>query len=296
MVDRRLQLRVGLPYLPHDAGHPFLCTVRELGSPCLISVGSLYRPATGWRRLSPEAWRLDVALDSAGFVATARFGGYRWSIAEYVAQVATNFACGDAVLADRPHPWAWWSQMDLCCEPEIAHDRAEVQRRVVGTVSNLIQTLDEVERWCARGAPVPRPLPVLQGREPEDYVRSAELLQREVGPLPELVGVGSVCRRPLGGRDGLLRVVAALDEALPPHVRLHLFGVKGGGPQALGALARRVASVDSSAWDEAARRDAQKMRRGGASYSCTLDHRTSRLRAWVEAHRARADLLTWSPR
>jgi hypothetical protein len=92
-----------------------------------------------------------------------------------------------------------------------------------------------------------------------------------VGELPALVGVGSVCRRDLSGRAGLLAVVEALDRALPPRTRLHLFGVKGSAIRRL-AGHPRVPSVDSMAWDLAARYAA----RGGND----LAHRIARVRAW----------------
>lgn len=42
---------------------------------------------------------------------------------------------------------------------------------------------------------------------------------------PALVGIGSVCRRNVSGRDGIASIVDALDTAPPKHVRFHLFGV-----------------------------------------------------------------------
>jgi hypothetical protein len=58
-------------------------------------------------------------------------------------------------------------------------------------------------------------------------------------------------------------VVEALDRALPKRTRLHLFGVKGQTLSALGPLLRRVASIDSMAWDFAAREDAKAKRKRG---------------------------------
>lgn len=50
-----VEVRVGLPYLPSRRDHVFLATLAELGASSLISAGSLYRPATGWRR-APLTW------------------------------------------------------------------------------------------------------------------------------------------------------------------------------------------------------------------------------------------------
>jgi hypothetical protein len=115
------------------------------------------------------------------------------------------------------------------------------------------------------------PMPVLQGWTADDYLRHAEAMR----DLPALVGLGSVCRRSLGGPDGLLHIIAALDRHLPRHVGLHLFGVKGA---AIAELAGhpRIASVDSMAWDYAARRE-----KGEAGY--TVAHRTAHLRRWYAA-------------
>ncbi|CAM4041428.1 Hypothetical protein HVIM_03815 (plasmid) [Roseomonas mucosa] len=71
-----------------------------------------------------------------------------------------------------------------------------------------------------------------------------------------MLGVGSVCRRQVGGADGVLRVVDTLDRALgDAPVRLHLYGVKS---EAMHALRDhpRVASVDSQAYGQTARRAA----------------------------------------
>jgi hypothetical protein len=67
---------------------------------------------------------------------------------------------------------------------------------------------------------------------------------------PDLVGVGSVCRKRLLGEDGLMRVLDTLEGVLPTHVRLHLFGVKSAAVSKLKDRPR-VASVDSMAWNAA---------------------------------------------
>ena len=300
-----VEVRVGLPYLPGRADHAFLAAILELGAEALISAGSLYRADRGWRTAPLTAWAVSPALDSAGFVAQARFGGYRWSIAEYVEQIVSNFS-GEDEDPPRwalPFPWAWWSAPDFCCEAEIAQDRAEVQARIAATVEAYGETLAELEGWRDQGEnTVPDPLLILQGRTPDDYLYCAEALAEVIDSthrctclagapedcpatwhrahpgLPELVGVGSVCRRPLHGPEGLLAVLDALHAALPEHTRLHLFGVKTASLQHLGRYGERVASVDSVAWDRAARWDALK-----AGVSNDLQHRASALRRWFTA-------------
>src|SRR3546814_19728467 len=64
-----------------------------------------------------------------------------------------------------------------------------------------------------------------------------------------LVGVGSMCRRPVHGADGLIAVVDRLDQVPPRQTRMHLFGVKGAAIPYLTAFAHRIASIDSQAYE-----------------------------------------------
>lgn len=233
-----------------------LAKAKELGAPLLVSAGSLWdaRRQTfgGW-----QAYRgFDTALDSGGFVAMRLHGGYRWSVEQY------------AALAREMAP-TWWAQMDFCCEPEIAGSRQEVARRIDRTVEGLNACQE-----AARAAGASEPMPVLQGWEARDYCQ---------GPIfdpgyrwPGLVGVGSVCRRAMGGSSGVLAIMAALDRAVPQGVRFHLFGVKS---QAMRRIAEawpaRVASVDSMAWNVAARWDAIH-----AGRKCDGDFRALKLGEW----------------
>ena len=123
-------IRIGLPL----AGGHLVAAARRLGAPVLVSANALSRPwprkhraERGWpgfRRPSAALAGLDVALDSAGFVAMSRYRGYPWSVDAYVRLAGA-------------HPWSWWAAMDLCCEPEIARDRDEVQLRIAGTCQLL---------------------------------------------------------------------------------------------------------------------------------------------------------------
>jgi hypothetical protein len=120
-------------------------------------------------------------------------------------------------------------------------------------------------------------MPVLQGWAPNDYVRCIDLYSDVLeGVWPDVVGVGSVCRRNLHGDAGLLVLLEMLDIYLPHHVGLHLFGVKGSALRHLEGMPR-VVSTDSMAWDFRARRDAQE--RGLKS---TNEHRAEHLRRWYK--------------
>lgn len=319
-------LLTGLPRLYHDPAHPFIQAIQAAGGGCLISAGALHDARKGWMTLPLTAWSLNPALDSAGFVAMAIHGGYRWTVESYVERVVRSFCPAEEdenepLRAGMPCPFRWWAAMDYCCEREIAKDRAEVVRRMQLTVDSYAETLAVCESWRQEGVTgLPDPLPTLQGRLPGDYVTCArELAQaidgahacscpagqpecdaehhRERSGLPELVGLGSVCRRPPGGPDGLLAVLSRLDAELPSHVKLHLFGVHSSALMSIVQdYGHRVASYDSQAWGMHARRAAQAKRRALGVH--IPDDRAGKVQA-LEAFVARQDhtpaqlAMTW---
>ncbi|GGN55534.1 hypothetical protein B2G71_19595 [Novosphingobium sp. PC22D] len=257
-----IEVIIGLPHLNEG---PILQRARMMQQPMLISANCLSRWRTasgGWREW--QGWRTgqlanahglkSLDLDSAGYVLMARYGGYPWSIADYMALAAS-------------YPFRRFAAADYCCEAEIANDRAEVLDRISRTVA----TNRECRSRAADLGIIDRFMPVLQGRYPQDYERCAEALAWSMLP-GAVVGVGSMCRRDIDGPDGLLAVVAHLDKILPnPGPRLHLFGVKGSAIPYLQPYAHRVASLDSQAWGTAARRDAHR-RRVSKSDELAADH------------------------
>ena len=298
-------VRVGLPYASRGT---LLEAAQDIGGHTLLSAGAMHRQRRGkgdtdrpwaFTRIGDAAWMSSSALDSAGFVAMMQ-GGYRWSVEEYVGWVCT--LNGDD-NAGRAFPFGWWSAMDFCCEPEIASDRAEVEKRIRATVDSYRQTLEALNGWRDEGVTdVPDPMPILQGRTADDYVGCAHELARVISEsspctcpdgdewcaaewhrthkgLPALVGLGSVCRRNLHGPEGLLTILEALDKALPAHVRLHLFGVKGDSlPHIAARFAHRIESIDSMAWDLRARKEAR-----AARISNTVEHRAEWMKRWHDA-------------
>lgn len=228
-----------------------------------------------FRELAPQFDELPVFIDSAGFVATSQWKGYPWTPEAYVASIA--------VMNKEPERW---SAMDLCVEPEVAPYRAEVRHRVEETARLLARCLrlaaahrseDQVLRarlWTDLGQEVPEdvrsrpldPMPILQGWEPDDYLRSAELTDVVLttrglaGRWPDLVGIGSVCKRHLNGPDGLVAILSRLDAELPAHVGLHLFGVHSAARAEL-EHHPRVRSLDSQAWGATTRRRVNNERR-----------------------------------
>ena len=248
-----VEFLLGLPYLRG----PLLATARRLGAPVLVSANAFSRwrtvpPLTRtvrgrekvfpayreWEGFKPPAASLvaslPVALDSAGFVAAARYRGFPWTVDAYLDLCAAA-------------PWRWFASMDLCVEPEIAGNEEAVLDRISGTVRLNIQ--------CMLGAGqrgiIDRLMLVIQGWEVRHYLRCLDRLSRYVEGF-KLLGVGSMCRRHVEGQTGILQVVDALDRALPTDVRLHLFGLKSEGMAQVRGHPR-IASVDSQAYGVRAR-------------------------------------------
>lgn len=280
-------MRVGIP---HAGGRLAFHAFNE-GYAAMVSASAFWNGRAGCFRFpqATDLQELDFALDSAGFSAMRLWqakgrqpgiaGVYPWTYAQYVELAALSGA-------------SWWAQPDLCCEPEIAANRAEVDYRIRATATSLEGVLRIVHAWQNELAKsctprtvanmLPPPVPVIQGWLPDDYLRSLELLEQVWSrwqpwlATPVLIGVGSVCRRALHDpRHGLLAVLARLEGALPAGARLHLFGVKG---PALATLAARewIASADSMAYDVQARRRAWHEQR-----SNTVGRRAAEMSRWM---------------
>ncbi|PJG47247.1 hypothetical protein CAF53_02580 [Sphingobium sp. LB126] len=268
-----IEIIVGLPHLNEG---PILERVRDLGQPALVSANALswWSTVRGW----PEwlGWRIaklahanglaSLDLDSAGFVAMKRYGGFAWSIDQYF-QLASAF------------PFRRIASLDYCTEHEIAEDREEVLDRISRTIRANRDCRDRAADLGLQD----RFMPVLQGRTPADYERCADGLWWSMRP-GAVVGVGSMCRREVGGPNGLVAVVDHLDSILPRGVRLHIFGAKGAALPWLKAFGDRVASIDSQAYGVAARRDAYR-RRISKSDKLVADH----LQRWCERQFERLD-------
>jgi len=230
---------------------------KTLGVPVLVSANSLWdnerQKFRGWRRYLDY----DTTLDSGGFVAMKQYGGFRFSAEQY------------ATLARDMRP-TWWAQMDFCCEPEIAADQRVVFQRIDMTVEQLHEC-----RRAAASCGAPPPTPVLQGWAPADYCQGPAYDQGF--QWPDLVGIGSVCRRSLHGPAGIMAVMEALNAKVPPHVKFHLFGVKSTAvARIIEHFPNRVASIDSMAWSSAARWEAYLRK-----VSCNSGLRISHLDRWV---------------
>lgn len=256
-------LRVGIP----TTGGKILRAAREAGYRVLFSTNaSMVRNADGEvvsvRRPDPRQFAgLNAALDSAGFVAMAKYRGFPWTIEQYLDLVES-------------WPWAWYASWDQCVEPEIASSKIDVFFRLAETC----RLLSEV-RTRARDRGLPDPMPVVQGCEVDHYRWSLDHLP--LASWPPLLGVGSMCRRHVHGPNGILAIVEALDRVLPSGVGLHLFGVKGTALRFLSDHPR-IASVDSMAWDFAARRQVPVGR--------TAEMRIDVMHEWVRRNASQLEL------
>jgi hypothetical protein len=283
-------MRIGIP---HRSGKlAFNAFNEEL--PTMVSAGAFWDRRTLKFRI-PEAsdlYELDFALDSAGFSAISGWkksgtqtsgmaGVYPWSVSQYLELVSSV-------------PRAWYSQADLCCEPEIASSPAEVSFRVRATATLLEVLLRQLHEWHLRlvdqgwsageiANALPAPVPVLQGWAVADYLESLELMQEVwtrwvpwLEPAPTLIGVGSVCRRSVHHpKYGLLAILDALEDRLPASSQLHCFGVKGAALRHL-KMMPSVASYDSMAFDFGARIAAREER-----VPNTMARRTTAMTQWA---------------
>lgn len=229
-------VRAGIP-LP---GGRLIEIARDAGLPVLFSANAFMirdanKEIVRVRMADREHFgNLNAALDSAGFVAAQKYRGYPWSVEQYLNLVQS-------------YDWAFYSAMDLCVEPEIAGDQASVMFRLAETCRMF-----SVLAGAARDRGMSDPMPVLQGWTPSQYLWCADRFP--IAKWPPLVGLGSMCRRHIHGKVGILAVLDALDRVMPPHVQFHTFGVKGPALEIIGRHPR-IASTDSMAWDYACRRD-----------------------------------------
>lgn len=187
--------------------------------------------------------RMPWVLDSGGFTEITKSGRWRLSPREYDAHVVRYQREVGSLL--------WAAPQDWMCEPAaLSASGLSVSEHIARTVVNYLELMQ-------LQSPAPY-IPVLQGWEPDDYLRCAEMyegLHVNLAALP-IVGIGSTCRRQRASE--LLRVFSLLHAA---GVKLHAFGLKTVGIAKLGEL---IESTDSMAWSYTARRE--KIRLPGHSH------------------------------
>lgn len=284
-----LVMRAGLP---HTGGqltrHAF-----DQGYPVMVSASAFWNAGSARFKI-PEMcnlMELDLTLDSAGYTAMKLWqargaqpgmaGVFPWTYAQYV-ELAASLGV------------SWWSQPDLCCEPDIATDQEAIDYRVRATATLLEGTLrviyawqEDLSRTCSARTVanmITPPVPVLQGWSADDYKRSLDLLLEVWNrwtpwlDQPRLIGVGSMCRRTMNHPShGVYAILQALEGYIPAGTRLHLFGVKGACLSDI-KMMDCVASADSMAYDFGARVKAREGR-----FSNSMQHRTAEMTRWMAA-------------
>ena len=237
--------------------------------PLMVSHRTLGRRRIDKLPRATQPW----VLDSGGFTELGMYGGWASSPQQYAAAVRL-YSTEIGMLA-------WAAPQDWMCEPDMMAgggwkvgtglDVAEHQRL---TVANFIEL-----RSIAPDLPI---IPVLQGWQPWEYERCAEMYEAAGVDLAAepVVGIGSVCRRTPADH----RVAERSIRRIAPHVGpLHGFGVSLAGLDMYGDA---LGSSDSLAWSFWARADGahildcdQPLSRSGETYSvancpgCALAYR-----------------------
>lgn len=196
-------------------------------------------PASSFARKGMKAPKLpahisEVAADCGGFVATMKWGDYKYTPAQYVDWLYTFYP-------------KWAATMDYCCEPEIVAGVGVRDRQNRTTdMAHLFWDTYQDAPWVWS--------PTVQGWDVEDYVRHAYELRPLITEMQSeysidsafRVGIGTLCRR--ASVSMIHQVASAVSEVLPG-VPLHLWGVKLELLKSSNALPDAVVSVDSAAWN-----------------------------------------------
>lgn len=197
-----------------------------LGVPLFVS-----RRRLAMRKSFPRA-AAPWALDSGGFTEIETFGKWMVLPRDYAAEVRR--------YRDEVGMMEWAAVQDWMCEPKMLEKSgltvAEHQARSIQSFLDLRDIAPDIP-WA----------PVIQGWEPDDYLRCVDDYARAGVDLRDqpIVGVGSVCRRQATAEAAdIFRRLHRLD------LRIHGFGVKIEG---LAISSRWLASSDSLAWSHGAR-------------------------------------------
>lgn len=181
--------------LPSLASKALVDEAKHLQAPVLVSANAFSKYKRDdygiqvWNGFNTNSLKnaagMRVCLDSAGFVAMAKYRGFHWTVEDYMKLCAA-------------WEWEWFASMDMCVEPEVARDEGMVLDRISGTIW--------LNRQCAIGAAEigkkDRLMPVIQGWRPDHYRRCIDRMGALLDDKP-LIGVGSMCRRNVEGNVGI---------------------------------------------------------------------------------------------
>jgi hypothetical protein len=237
-------------------------------------------PASSWSRVGLKAPNLPsglrLAADCGGFVATKKWGDYRYTPQQYV----------DWLFTFMPE---WAATMDYCCEDEVTGGKPGIvrlrQQRTTEMAYHFWQRY-KFAPWAW--------VPTVQGWNVEDYREHAADLRALILEMKTFyeamgnphfrVGIGTLCNR--ADNEMISKVVHAVRDALPSGIQFHLWGVKLRALQSLNLP--DLMSVDSAAWaftTLASRHRARAARMALGMTQREYDHKVllPRYRAKVEA-------------
>jgi len=182
------------------------------------------------KRFKPAQQRW--ALDSGGFTELNMYGEWRTTPHQYVALVQRYV--NEIGLLD------WAAPQDWMCEPFVLTKTGKtVEEHQRLTVNNYLDL-----KTLSSQLPI---IPALQGWQPDDYLRHAEMYEKAGIDLTEAptVGMGTFCRR--GNLQPVQHLVYDLQRQ---GLKMHAFGVKQDGLPIMGDF---LQSADSLAWSFTAR-------------------------------------------
>jgi hypothetical protein len=199
------------------------------------------------RKRLPRA-RGRIVIDCGGFSELALYGEWRTSAKQY-AQLGRRYV-------EEIGNVDWLASQDLMCEPFMLEKTGlSVRAHQRITVASYLEL-------CDRAPDLPW-LPVLQGWQPDDYLRHVDMYAAAGINLPAIsvVGVGSICRR-----QRLAEAAYTIRRLCAQGLRLHGFGVKTSG---LPRLSAYLHSADSMAWGNRALNASERGRSPtGEPYRC----------------------------
>lgn len=172
------------------------------------------------------------ALDSGGFTELNMYGKWLTTPYQYVALVQR--------YVNEIGNLQWAAPMDWMCEPFVLRKTGKtVREHQQLTIDNYL-TLKTL-------SPTLPIIPVLQGWQPDDYLRHVEMYDHHGIDLTKapVVGMGTFCRR--ANLQSIQNLVHRLWE---DGLKMHGFGVKKDG---LPTIGQYLQSADSLAWSLTAR-------------------------------------------
>lgn len=175
----------------------------------------------------------DWIMDSGAFSEISRFGDYRFEVSEYALQIERWKRCGNLLAA---------VTQDYMCEAFI------LEKTGLTIEEHQQKTIARYDELCRYETGV-YIMPVLQGYQPEDYVRHVSMYGSRLAE-GAWVGVGSVCKRnsdPKAIEEVLLAI-----KRVRPDLKLHGFGLKKTALTSA-VVEQLLESGDSMAWSFHAR-------------------------------------------